>query len=226
VKRYAFTVDARGKPIAYQWGGHYGGLRWYRVGYAEAKMAIAQGHAEQIPYTAPPSRARKDPRRLRSKRFGSVRRDPSEGGHLAHAFVRELHAHAHVQGRQLDANVIESSSPGERPDTLYVTFVNLPAGIGNAGGGAERMNNRMMFKVNGFGMPAGKVRVELMSSSLPRTHRLRARTGAPDAIAKYLGAFLTQVTREVEPKFTHTSRPDPSRHRHSLPRRKYLRRSR
>ena len=79
------------------------------------------------------------------------------------------------------------------------------------GGGAEAENNRMLFSIKGFGKetphsppPTGKVKIEMMTSSLPREHKLRGRTGTPAQVAKYLADFLNKVVKEVEPKFTHT----------------------
>lgn len=43
-----------------------------------------------------------------------------------------------------------SAVPDNRLNTNYsvlVTFVNLPRGAGGAGGGAERINNRIQFQV-------------------------------------------------------------------------------
>ena len=99
-------------------------------------------------------------------------------------------------------------------DAVSVNFINLPQGVGRAGGGAEAENNRMMFWVEGFDKadehappPSGKVKVEQRVSALPRQYRLRAKTGMPAQVAKYLADFLNRVVKEVEPHYTHTERP-------------------
>lgn len=87
--------------------------------------------------------------------------------------------------------------------SLWVNFINLPHGVGSAGGGAEAENNRVSFSVKFTGDTA---RVEQVASALDRKYRLRAKTGVPYAIARYLSDFLKKIVAEVNPKFTH-SRP-------------------
>jgi hypothetical protein len=98
-------------------------------------------------------------------------------------------------------------------ESVYVNFVNLPKGSGHGGGGAEAENNRMSFWVHGFHgadphapPPRGVVKVEMSNSALPRAYKLRAKTGSPAVVAKYLATFLNKVVQEVEPKFTHSHR--------------------
>lgn len=98
-----------------------------------------------------------------------------------------------------------------RSDSIFINFINLPLGIGDAGGGAEAENNRMMFTISGFDMndghappPSGKVKVEMTLSALPREYKLRAKSGPPSQVAKYLADFINKVVAEVEPKYTHT----------------------
>ena len=113
-------------------------------------------------------------------------------------------------GRVLRVN----GGPLRGTDSVFVNFFNLPGDVLKPGqGGAEAENNRMMFIISGFDpkdanapSPSGKVKIELSISALPRDYKLRAKTGTPEAIAKYLVDFLTKVTKEVEPKFTHTKR--------------------
>lgn len=93
--------------------------------------------------------------------------------------------------------------------SVYVNFVNLPTGIGRAGGGAEAENNRMSFWIRGFDRldphkPATKVKVEMSNSALPRSFNMRAKTGTPVQVAKYLATFLNRIVREVPPNYTHT----------------------
>jgi hypothetical protein len=45
----AFTTDKHGRPLAYRWSVAAGG-RWLRVGYDEAKLAIATGKARETRY--------------------------------------------------------------------------------------------------------------------------------------------------------------------------------
>lgn len=105
--------------------------------------------------------------------------------------------------------------------TVFIHYFNLPHGIGGAGGGAEAENNRMLLAVNGFGRglhdPApGKVKVGLSVCSLSNPHAppgadykarrwtLRAKSGAPEAIATYVAEFLNKTAAEVPPRLTHT----------------------
>lgn len=106
---------------------------------------------------------------------------------------------------------IEPSWGHVKKDDVYVNYINLPRGVGSAGGGAEAENNRMSFWIWNFGVagappPTGKVKLEMSNSALPREYKLRGRTGDPRSIAKYLADFLNKVAAEVPPKFTHTLR--------------------
>jgi hypothetical protein len=91
---------------------------------------------------------------------------------------------------------------GDRLGSVYVNYVNLPQGVGSAGGGAEAENNRTSFWIRWN--EDGKVKIEMSNSVLPRSSRLRAKTGTPDQVAKYLADFLNKVAKEVEPNFTHS----------------------
>lgn len=134
----------------------------------------------------------------------------------ANEFAAALKEQLALQGRQVMIRVGESWGPGKEND-VYVNFVNLPEGVGGAGGGAEAENNRMSFWVRGFGAnnappPSGKVKVEMSNSSLYRGESysrenrvaLRAKSGAPGAIAKYLADFLNKTISTVPPRYTHT----------------------
>jgi hypothetical protein len=111
-------------------------------------------------------------------------------------------------GRQVTVRAGTSWGAGKEGD-VYINFVNLPQGVGAAGGGAEAENNRASFWIRGFGRadapsPSGKLKIE-QSNTVFRKHKLRGRTAAPGAIAKYLVEFLARLVREVEPHFTHTN---------------------
>lgn len=94
-------------------------------------------------------------------------------------------------GRQIHVSTGALSSLGS--PTLFVTFINLPAGIG----GAEAMNNRIQFTIRN-----GKI--EQLSSAFPRSYSLRAKTASPEKLAAYLGAFLEKLATEIAPRFTHS----------------------
>lgn len=137
-------------------------------------------------------------------------------------FAADLHSRLTIKGRQVSVRVETGWGP-RKEESVYVDFVNLPKGIGAAGGGAEAQNNRASFWVRGFGPAsapeAAKVKVEESSSSLYRGAgapsretrvSMRAKTGTPEQVAKTLADFLNKVVNEVEPRFTH-SNPDGSR---------------
>ncbi len=124
------------------------------------------------------------------------------------AFIAELESLLNLDGRRIIVNrpILGSSA------TVYINFINLPEGVGGAGGGAEAENNRMMFSVGDFTKeggppPSGKVKVEMKLSMLPREYKLRAKSGPPQAAAKYLADFINKVVKEVPPHFTHTKQP-------------------
>mgnify|MGYP003422081184 CR=1 FL=1 len=139
----------------------------------------------------------------------SYDRTASEEGGSAE-FQKELLAALKLNGRRV---LIKNQLLG-RSDAVYINFINLPEGVGGAGGGAEVENNRMLFRVEGFDKtdehappPTGKVKVELQTSALPREHKLRAKAGTPSQIAKYLADFINKIVKDVEPKYTHTKVP-------------------
>jgi len=126
----------------------------------------------------------------------------------APAFRDELLKRLEIGDRQAHVRAGVSWGPGKEGD-VYINFINLPRGIGGAGGGAEAENNRASFWIRGFGRedapsPSGKLKIEMANSALPRTYKLRAKTAAPGVIAKYIADFLVKIAREVPPKFTHT----------------------
>jgi hypothetical protein len=90
-----------------------------------------------------------------------------------------------------------------RKSDVYVNFINVPKEENPKG--AQGENNRMSFWIEGFPEgneppPSGKVKIEMSVSALDRKYKLRAKTGTPDQIAKYLSDFLKKVTEEVPPK--------------------------
>lgn len=125
----------------------------------------------------------------------------------ANGFVTLLESLLRLDGRRV---VVKNKSIGTY-NMVSVTLINLPQGVGGAGGGAEAENNRLSFSIWGFDQqdpsapaPDGKVKVEQTVSALPREYKLRSKTAPPSAIAKYLADFINKVVKEVAPKFTHT----------------------
>jgi len=92
---------------------------------------------------------------------------------------------------------------------IFVNFINLPKGVGGAGGGAEGENNRAMWVMYGFhqdhSIPVEKVKLKEILSRFDQ--RLKGKTGKPEAVAQYLAAFINKLAAEVEPKYTHTKPP-------------------
>ena len=133
----------------------------------------------------------------------------AEGGG-SEEFIKMVESNLSLQGRRITFDN-ESRLVGNRYDSVFVNFINLPTGKGGAGGGAEAENNRMSFTIEGFGKdtphsppPTGKVKIEMRVSALPREYKLRGKTGTPAQVAKYLADFLNKVVKEVEPRFTHS----------------------
>ena len=85
---------------------------------------------------------------------------------------------------------------------VNITYINLPEGVGGAGGGAEAMNNRFLLTVDPAG--PGKVKVETLVNSFDRKWRMRARTGTEEKVGKAIAMHLNKIAKEVPPKFTHT----------------------
>lgn len=130
-------------------------------------------------------------------------------------FVEHLQSLLNIGDRQISFSNRNRFAPAHRAyEMLYINFINLPQGIGGAGGGAEAENNRTMLTVDGFGgespnapAPTGKVKVKLsMSTSMPLAERkkFRAKTGTPERIAEYTADFLNKIVQEIPPHFTHT----------------------
>jgi len=118
----------------------------------------------------------------------------------AEEFKREVEKHLNIGDRQVSVRVDTSFGTVG----VYINLVNLPKGVGGAGGGAEAENNRMMFSVRFPDNPADKVKVEQTVSRMDRKYKMRAKSGHPAQVAKYVADFINKVVKEVEPKFTHT----------------------
>lgn len=147
--------------------------------------------------------------------FGFNPRRRNGGSMTAEEFMAALKAAAHVGDRTLRMDF------APRTGQLFVNYYNLPEEIvgRREGGGAEAENNRQSFTVTGFsvgrtgagmGTPisASTVKIEQRVNTLDDSYRLRGKTGAPDKVAAYLGAFLTKVAAEVPPRYTHTRAPN------------------
>ena len=127
-------------------------------------------------------------------------------------FIKAVESHLKLDGRQISFDNVNQFAPrGKQYEMVQVLFTNLPTGVGSAGGGAEAMNNRMIFSIEGFGgetpnspPPTGKVKLEQRVSFLPRANNLRGKTGTPAQVAKYLADYLNKIVKEVEPRLTHT----------------------
>jgi hypothetical protein len=48
IRQVAFTSNRKGQPIAYRWCTSC--IRWFRVGYEEARFAVATGEAIEVRY--------------------------------------------------------------------------------------------------------------------------------------------------------------------------------
>lgn len=135
-------------------------------------------------------------------------------------FAGTLREQLRLEGRVADIRVVPSLDR-RHGDSVYVNFINLPEEVARRreGGGAENENNRASFWVRGFGLApspeASTVKVEQSNSSLYRGAgapsretrvSMRAKTGAPEGVAKHLADFLNKVVLEVPPRFTHTQR--------------------
>lgn len=110
---------------------------------------------------------------------------------------------------------VEEPWTGQNQTVVRVYLINLPPGLGGAGGGAEEFNNRALFSVEGFphspSEPVAKVKVEQSTSVFHRSHRtdipsmpFRAKSGPPGVIARYLASYIGEVVAAVPPHFTHT----------------------
>jgi|GEM_PF-1039239 len=128
----------------------------------------------------------------------------------ADAFIELLSSKLQRFDRQARVR-FDPSLAGERGGgSVYVNFINLPPGVGDAGGGAEAENNRASFHIRGFAydptVPVAKVKVDQSNNVFRRTVPFRARTGSPEVVARHLSEYLAAIVKTVPPNFTHTTR--------------------
>jgi hypothetical protein len=163
-----------------------------------------------------------------------IRRDPRRRDTPAESygsadFVENVKRQLQIGDRQIHFDNYNQFS--KTYDSVAIEYVNLPKGVGSAGGGAERLNNRLLIAVRGFGRqgphepaPKGKVSLETMTTSLhkgagfSRADRVavRGKTATPKQMARYVADSLNKIAREVPPRYTHTTPPssgDPRRRR-------------
>ena len=100
-------------------------------------------------------------------------------------------------------------SPGfvKGPGSVMVYFYNLPEKRvkEKRGGGAEGMNNRLLFNVGEFAdesHSASKVTVEQLSGFVRETP-FRKKTASPEKIASYLASYINKIASMYAPEFTH-----------------------
>ncbi len=113
-----------------------------------------------------------------------------------------------MEGRFLEVTV--GTAFGQGPRTATVRFINLPEARvkQQRGGGAEAMNNIVVFSVFPT-QAAGKLRVTRGADSLhiswkkPVTTKLRGKSGTPEVIAKYLAEHVNELVAKIPPSFTH-----------------------
>ncbi len=131
------------------------------------------------------------------------------------SFIAQLKAQLNLQGRQVWFNCTTGSRDTM---TVFINLINLPEGMGSAGGGAERENNRILFSVDGFSAnlddpqpPTEKVKMQVLILSVTDDHaertelrKFRGKTATPEKIAKYLADFINKVVEEISPRFTHS----------------------
>ena len=114
-------------------------------------------------------------------------------------FINELKKHIDVGDHQVTcSSSIGTSADYSRRYYVAVHYINLPKGSSS-----DPEKNLMQFWIGDFGKeegdpsPTGKVKIEQLHSTLPREYKLRAKTGSPDVIAKYLADFLNDLSKKV-----------------------------
>lgn len=112
-------------------------------------------------------------------------------------------------GRTVLVGHLAGFVPGPRNGTVKVVLYNLPfkRHKENRGGGAESMNNRMLFMVDGFGSdpqaPADRVVVKQLVCDVDGARPMRKKTASPEKVASYLADFINQAVETFPPKLTH-----------------------
>lgn len=110
-----------------------------------------------------------------------------------------------------DRQVVFDPHPGSAQ--LFINYINLPAGIGSAGGRAEAENNRIMVTVlfpskgDHYEKPVAEGTLRVKQSVCHPRHeacKFRGKTATPEKLAAYVASYLNNVAREVLPNFTHT----------------------
>jgi hypothetical protein len=112
-------------------------------------------------------------------------------------FKKLLEGQLKPNGRFIEVSV---TKPLHNEQLVFVTLINLPEELGKKRD-VEGMNNRLQISID---LTRPKVKVEQMSSVLPREFKLRGKSGTPAQIAKHVADFLNKVVQEVPPKYTHT----------------------
>lgn len=127
------------------------------------------------------------------------RRTAAKSAHpmTAGAFVEEVKKHLNIGDRQVQMDI---STLGGNP-SVSVTYINLPKSKGNRG--PEAMNNRMVFMAHFKEDPASQIKIEQIAV-FDRKYKMRAKSGHPAKVAKYLADFINKIAKEVEPKYTHS----------------------
>ena len=112
-------------------------------------------------------------------------------------------------GRTVLVGHLAGFVPGPRNGSVKVVLYNLPfkRHKENRGGGAESMNNRMLFMVDRFNsdplVTADTVVVEQLVCDVNGARPLRKKTASPEKVAAYLAKFINQVVETFPPNLTH-----------------------
>lgn len=134
-------------------------------------------------------------KRTRSGAYESVEEGLWDGPDDSAQIIAAIQPHLKIGDRQIRFRAMK---PG-----VWIDYINLPKGVGGAGGGAEAENNRFALNVE----PKGdKYKVDTKVSAIGRQYKLRGRTAPLDKLGQYIAKHLNKLAKEVEPKFTHTKR--------------------
>jgi hypothetical protein len=115
-------------------------------------------------------------------------------------FVKAVERQVKLQGKYI--NLDNYNQFNHKYNTVIITFVNIKGQPGSWGG-AQEMNNRYQITVEGFGAgeddpaPRGKVKAQELSGAYfakqQGVGKMRAKTGAPDKIAKYVADYISKL---------------------------------